>query len=110
MEARCVPEMCGPKARCADCASRALLFLEDRAMIKHIKGASDTFKDVIATYPISLDKTTSFLVADFDKHDWREAVAAYRNAARSLGVYVTVGRSRSDKGGHVWIFFTVPIV
>ncbi len=103
------PKCTAPKARCTDCASRSLLPLDDRAILKHIKGASDTFKDVIAAYPIGRDGTTSFLVADFDKYDWCAAVAAYRDAARSFGIDVAVERSRSGEGGHVWIFFAEPI-
>ena len=103
------PKCSNSKAHCAECGARTFAPLSDRAILSHIKGASESFKDVIALYPIDSDGKTSVLVADFDKDGWRDAVAAYRDAARSLEIDVAVERSRSGEGGHAWIFFEKPV-
>lgn len=103
------PKCIDPKSRCTNCISRTFLPLDDHALFEHIKGASDSFKDVVAVYPVDSEGLVSFLVADFDKRGWQDAVAAYRDTARSLGIDVAVERSRSGNGGHVWIFFDDPV-
>ncbi len=104
------PKGTSVKTRCADCGQRVFLPLGDQAIIRHFKGTSETFKDVIALYVLEPDgNTTSLLVADFDGEGWKEAVTAYRNTARAFGIDVAVERSRSGAGGHAWIFFVTPV-
>lgn len=103
------PKCANPKAPCPDCPSRSFLPLDDRVLLAHIKGTSETFKDVVALYPIDADGKVSFLAADFDKDGWKIAIAAYRDAACSLGIDIAIERSRSGNGGHAWIFFSEPV-
>jgi hypothetical protein len=50
-----------------------------------------------------------FLAADFGKGAWHEDALAYIAAARKSGIHAYLERSRSGTGGHVWIFFEMPI-
>ena len=56
-------------------------------------------------YPMLLDERCFFLAADFDKAHWQDDVLAYLETSRRLGLPVALERSRSGKGGHVWLFF-----
>ena len=66
-------------------------------------------KKTIGVYPMLPDETCWFLAADFDKDHWQEDALAYIDTARKAGIHVYLERSRSGKGGHVWIFFETPI-
>ncbi|MEP6916466.1 MAG: DEAD/DEAH box helicase family protein [Acidobacteriota bacterium] len=45
------------------------------------------------------------MAADFDKAGWREDAAAFLDACRRIGLSAALERSRSGRGGHVWLFF-----
>ncbi len=63
--------------------------------------------------------TCRFIVFDFDNHEkgaeatdfantdneWHKEVDALRKMCEMNGIKPLVGRSRSGKGAHVWIFF-----
>jgi len=51
------------------------------------------------------DETCYFLAVDFDKKGWRDDVAAFVATCHDLNLPVAIERSRSGKGGHVWLFF-----
>jgi hypothetical protein len=55
------------------------------------------------------DETCWFLAADFDKAAWRDDAAAFLAACEARGVPAALERSRSGRGGHVWIFFAEPV-
>lgn len=99
------PKKVSPKTSCANCSNRALLPLDDKALVAHFLGARSDFKDVIGLYTLDEDCNTHVLVADFDKHGWREEVTAYQRAGKTRGLDVALERSRSGNGGHAWIFF-----
>ena len=46
---------------------------------------------------------------DFDGDDWSTDALAYMETCRLSSVPAALERSRSGKGGHVWIFFSQPI-
>src|ERR1035438_907820 len=56
-------------------------------------------------YPLLQDETCWLLAVDFDKKTWQQDTAAFLAACRGLNVPAALERSRSGKGGHVWIFF-----
>ncbi len=93
-----------PRVKCSECVRQAFPPLDEAAARDHLMG-----KSVIGTYAIREDDTCVFLAADFDGAGWRDDVAAYRDAARELGLEVAVERSRSGNGGHAWIFFSEPV-
>lgn len=70
---------------------------------KHIKGIQQ-----IGVYPLLIDNTSRFLVADFDKQNWKKEAVAFMNACEQKGIPAYLERSRSGNGGHVWIFFESP--
>jgi len=57
-------------------------------------------------YPLLEDETTWFLAADFDEGSWQEDARAYLAACQDAGVPAALERSRSGRGGHVWVFFS----
>ncbi|GGU54977.1 hypothetical protein GCM10010211_19580 [Streptomyces albospinus] len=66
----------------------------------------------IGLYPLLADDTCRLLAVDFDGKDgsdWRGDVVAYITACREAGVPALVEVSRSEKGAHVWTFFTAPV-
>ncbi len=56
-------------------------------------------------YPLLLDETCFFLAADFDKAGWQADVVVFLKACRRVGLDAALERSRSGRGGHVWLFF-----
>src|SRR5207245_2247433 len=60
---------------------------------------------VAGIYPMLQDETCFFLAADFDKEGWREDSLAFMETCCALGVPAALERSRSGRGGHVWLFF-----
>jgi hypothetical protein len=79
--------------------------LTEQRIANHLNG-----KEVIGLYPLLEDNTSWFIVADFDesissKKTWIEECRIFMNACRKKELPVYLERSRSGKGGHVWIFF-----
>jgi len=59
----------------------------------------------IGVYPLLSDEKSWFLAADFDKSSWQEDVKAFTETCTKMNVPMSVERSRSGNGGHVWLFF-----
>ena len=99
--------LCGkPRAKCASCPNRRFLQVTDAAIRQHLSGQDAKGRDfVMGVYPMLLDETCFFLAADFDKANWRDDVRAYLDTCSAAGVPAFVERSRSGRGGHVWVFF-----
>ena len=93
-----------PRIRCAQCEHREFLQVTDRVIYDHLAG-----KHTIGVYPLLQDDACWFLAADFDKSTWQEDIAEYLETCRKVGVPAVLERSRSGKGGHVWIFFSEPV-
>jgi len=60
---------------------------------------------VAGVYPLLLDETCFFLSVDFDKAGWEEDAVAFMGACQRLQLSAALERSRSGRGGHVWLFF-----
>ncbi|MCX5831376.1 MAG: phage/plasmid primase, P4 family [Deltaproteobacteria bacterium] len=105
------PDVC--KKPCAGCRHRQYRCLDDEAVRQHIEG-----EILLGVYPLQPDKTTSFLVIDFDNHTGEKAekidpfsdANAYVDSAKDLGIFAYIERSKSGKGYHVWMFFEHPIL
>jgi superfamily II DNA or RNA helicase len=78
--------------------------LTDQVIHDHLTG-----RMTVGVYPMLADETCWFLAADFDKTTWQEDVRAYLDTCREWNVPALLERSRSGRGGHVWIFFTAPL-
>ncbi len=78
--------------------------LTDQVVHDHLTG-----KLTAGVYPLLTDETCCFLAADFDKATWQEDVRAFLHACGEWQVPAVLERSRSGRGGHVWIFFEAPL-
>lgn len=76
-----------------------LPFTDDQ-IIKHLTGVQQ-----IGIYPLLKDNSSWFIAADFDKNSWVEDCRKFINECKTLNIPAYLERSRSGKGGHVWIFF-----
>jgi len=74
--------------------------LTDEVIHGHLVG-----EQTVGIYPLLQDETCWLLAVDFDKKAWQEDIAAFLTACSELSVPAALERSRSGKGGHVWIFF-----
>lgn len=82
---------------------KTFLSLADDQLIKHLKG-----EQVVGLYPLLQDNTSWFIAADFDEANWIEECRAFIKICEEHDIPAYLERSRSGKGGHVWIFFEQP--
>jgi len=82
---------------------KTFLSLTDDQLIKHLKG-----EQVVGLYPLLQDNTSCFIAADFDEANWNEECRAFIKICEEHDIPTYLERSRSGKGGHVWIFFEQP--
>ncbi len=59
----------------------------------------------MGVYPLLADETCYFVAVDLDGEAWQQDAAALRETCRHLGLPAALERSRSGKGGHLWLFF-----
>lgn len=78
--------------------------LTDKVLVEHLEG-----KHTIGTYPLLPDETCPFLCIDLDEEGWQDDARSLLHSAELLGVPAYLERSRSGKGGHLWIFFESPV-
>ena len=76
----------------------------DQVIHDHLTG-----KLTAGVYPLLADETCWFLAADFDKTTWQDDVRAFLKLCDEWKVPAALERSRSGRGGHVWIFFEAPL-
>lgn len=89
-----------PKIKCHECGHRTLVPLSGNVIRQHLMG------DItVGIYPMLATETCRMLAVDFDKDGWQEDALAFLRVCRDHSVSATLERSRSGKGGHVWIFF-----
>lgn len=95
-----------PRIKCAACPHHRFLPVIDDVVRWHLSGRDDTGRDfVMGVYPLLRDETCFFLAIDLDKQNWREDARAVMDTCRRLGLPAALERSRSGKGGHIWLFF-----
>jgi superfamily II DNA or RNA helicase/very-short-patch-repair endonuclease len=95
-----------PRVKCAECPSRRFLSVNESVIRWHLSGHDDTGQPFVAgVYPMLLDESCFLVAIDFDKAGWHDDARAFLETARRLGVPAALERSRSGRGGHVWIFF-----
>src|SRR6266704_8815 len=85
--------------------TRTLQPLTDSVIRDHLTG-----KQTIGVYPLLPDETCWFLAVDFDKKSWMADAAAFASTCQRWQVPVTVERSRSGNGAHIWLFFDRPVL
>src|SRR5690554_3375645 len=82
---------------------KGYLSLTENEIQKHLDGIQQ-----IGIYPLLTDNTSWFLVADFDKQNWKSEAVTFLTACNKKGIPAYLERSRSGNGAHVWIFFQKP--
>lgn len=83
--------------------NKTLSSLTNHQIEKHLNG--DHF---IGIYPLLKDNSSWFIAADFDKADWIGDCRLLIQVCEKNGLPAYLERSRSGKGGHVWLFFERP--
>ena len=86
-----------------DYKDKTRLPLTDHQIIKHLKG-----EQLIGIYPLLMDNSSWFIAADFDKDNWAADCRTFINVCKEKDIPAYLERSRSGRGGHVWIFFDHP--
>ena len=97
-----------------DYKDKTYLPLTDQQLLKHFNG-----EQLIGIYPLLQDNTSWFIAADFDKEksasakatqrrSWAEECRIFLNICKEQDIPAYLERSRSGKGGHVWVFFDKP--
>jgi len=95
-----------PRIRCGDCPHRRLLPVTEDVIRHHLSGQDDSGRDfVMGVYPLMPDETCHFLAIDLDREEWPKDAAALVETCRQLELPAGLERSRSGKGGHLWLFF-----
>lgn len=59
----------------------------------------------MGVYPLFAEETRDFVAVELDGGAWPQEAAALRETCRRLGLSAVLERSRSGKGGHLWLFF-----
>jgi len=78
--------------------------LTERVIHDHLVG-----KKIIGCYPLLKDNSCWFLACDFDEDGWVLDSLAFLDVCKRFEVPAYLERSRSGRGGHVWIFFSSPV-
>jgi superfamily II DNA or RNA helicase len=108
-----VAGVCGkPKIKCSACPNQAFIPFEDEIVERHLRGTiapRGSAEYAVGVYPLLSDNCCWFLAVDFDGGSWADDARAYLEACRAKNIPGALERSRSGKGGHVWIFFAEPI-
>ena len=83
---------------------KSYLPYSNEQIAKHLKG-----EQLIGIYPLLKDNTSWFIAADFDEDNWdAECRTFIKYLCNCIIFQFYLERSRSGKGGHVWIFFDQP--
>jgi len=93
-----------PMIKCSECPNQGFLSPDESAIKQHLTGGQ-----VMGIYPMLKNESCHFLAMDFDKENWLDDVQAIMETCREEGIPFAVERSRSGRGGHVWIFFSEEI-
>ncbi len=84
----------------ANYKKKSFLPFNNKALTEHLKGTA-----TLGIYPLLSDNTSFFIVADFDKGNWRDEISKLYNICMKYKLSPVIERSRSGNGGHLWLFF-----
>lgn len=103
-----------PQVKCGECPNQAFIPVSDDIIAAHLRGKDASRRGdapfVCGVYPLLADDTCWFVAADFDGEEWAADALAYFETCRLNSIPAAVERSRSGEGGHVWIFFSHPVL
>ena len=95
-----------PKISCSACSNKNYLHIDEELIDSHLRGRNNI---VVGIYPLLINETCYFLAIDFDDEGWQKDITTLREVCFQFGIPITVERSRSGKGAHVWFFFEHPL-
>ena len=97
--------------KCGECPVREYVPVSDEVVRWHLRGRDNAMKPfVMGTYPMAADETVRLAVVDFDESAWRRDALLVARKMRAIGLPVTLEKSRSGHGAHLWLFFQSPIL
>jgi superfamily II DNA or RNA helicase/very-short-patch-repair endonuclease len=95
-----------PRIKCGDCPHQNWITVNDEVVRWHLSGRDAGGREfVMGVYPMLLDEKCWFLAVDFDGEGWQDEVCAFMEVSQDQEIPVSLERSRSGNGGHVWLFF-----
>ena len=97
-----------PQIKCSVCTRHAFIPMNSTVVHKHLGGENyrEGNRDyTIGIYPMLRDDKCWFLAVDFDKEQWQRDIGAFITTCKSKNIPVSIERSRSGNGGHLWFFF-----
>ena len=99
-----------PRIKCFECPNRSFLPVTDEVVRQHLSGRDDLGREfVMGLYPLLSDETCYLLAVDLDGDAWQADIGALRETCGRLALPFALERSRSGKGGHLWLFFAEAI-
>ncbi|MFH1395410.1 MAG: DEAD/DEAH box helicase family protein [Candidatus Omnitrophota bacterium] len=90
-----------PKIKCSNCENRHFLPFDSSTITKHLNG-----EITAGIYPLLNNDNCYFLAIDFDGDSWSNDINAVMETCVIENISAAMERSRSGKGGHLWMFFS----
>lgn len=89
-----------PRVRCIDCEVGDFAPLGPEQVREHLTG-----QHVLGLYPLTKADTCFLLAMDLDDANWQADAQLIRSICQEEAIPVSLERSRSGNGGHLWWFF-----
>ena len=89
-----------PKVKCSNCKYSDFASYNAKQIQDHLLG-----KTVLGLYPLTKEDGCYLLVMDLDDDHWQEDAQVIRELCIEHELPVSLERSRSGQGGHLWFFF-----
>ncbi|PIR39744.1 MAG: restriction endonuclease subunit R [Alphaproteobacteria bacterium CG11_big_fil_rev_8_21_14_0_20_39_49] len=99
-----------PQIKCSDCTNQAFTEVNSHIIRRHLCGDNYGRDCTIGVYPMLLNETCWFMAVDFDGENWQRDATAFLESCDNRRVPASLEKSRSGNGGHVWIFFSHPVM
>lgn len=93
-----------PRIRCSDCQVSDFVPLGTEQIREHLTG-----QQVLGLYPMTKADTCYLLAMDLDEANWQEDAQVIRAICLEHGIPVSLERSRSGNGAHLWWFFETEV-
>lgn len=95
------------KNYCGICPISNFIKLDESILKAYFRGEHKS--EGIGIYPLLLDNTCYLLAIDFDDDNWFEDMLSVYKTAIRYDLYPLMERSSSGYGGHLWLFFDMPV-